>query len=120
MNHKLRGVKATRTPNLSLDERLAKQLELAAQRHQMVDMLEQPEAPVRTVWRYLQKRRDHLDYAETRARQLPIGSGEIESDPSLTSIQPGLSPQLSVGFSYTISPRFAAVNLDVTDLFSAI
>ncbi len=37
------------------------------------------EAPVRTAHRYLQERREHLDYAGARQRKLPIGSGEIES-----------------------------------------
>jgi hypothetical protein len=32
-----------------------------------------------TAHRYLQERRDHLDYAGARKHQLPIGSGEIES-----------------------------------------
>lgn len=38
----------------------------------------QAEAPVRAAWRYLSERRAHLDYAGARARELPIGSGEIE------------------------------------------
>jgi len=37
------------------------------------------EAPVRVAYGYLQERRHHLDYAKTRQRGLPIGSGEIES-----------------------------------------
>lgn len=37
------------------------------------------EAPVRVAYGYLQERRNHLDYAGTRRRGLPIGSGEIES-----------------------------------------
>ena len=40
---------------------------------------EQDPAPVRSVHQYLQKRKDHLDYAGARAEGLPIGSGEIES-----------------------------------------
>jgi len=35
--------------------------------------------PVRAAYQYLQARRTQLDYAAARARQLPIGSGEIES-----------------------------------------
>ena len=38
----------------------------------------QAEAPVRAAWRYLTERRMHLDYEGARARQLPIGSGEVE------------------------------------------
>jgi hypothetical protein len=38
-----------------------------------------PESPVRTAYQYLSQRRSHLDYAGARLRQLPIGSGEIES-----------------------------------------
>lgn len=37
------------------------------------------EAPVRVAYGYLRERRQHLDYARTRRRGLPIGSGEIES-----------------------------------------
>ncbi len=37
------------------------------------------ETPVRNAHRYLDQRRDHLDYQGARNRQLPIGSGEIES-----------------------------------------
>jgi hypothetical protein len=36
-------------------------------------------APVRAAHRYLEQRREHLDYAGARARGLNIGSGEIES-----------------------------------------
>jgi len=35
--------------------------------------------PVYTAYEYLDKRRQHLDYAGARRRELPIGSGEIES-----------------------------------------
>jgi hypothetical protein len=38
-----------------------------------------PEAPVRAAHRYLEQRREHLDYAGARDRGLNIGSGEIES-----------------------------------------
>lgn len=37
------------------------------------------EAPVRSAYGYLQERVDQLDYAGARAKDLPIGSGEIES-----------------------------------------
>jgi Uncharacterised protein family (UPF0236) len=37
------------------------------------------EAPVRAAHRYLTERHDCLDYAGARTRNLPIGSGEIES-----------------------------------------
>jgi hypothetical protein len=40
---------------------------------------EQEKAPVRGVYQYIDKRRDHLDYAGARAAGLPIGSGETES-----------------------------------------
>lgn len=39
----------------------------------------QEEAPVRAAHRYLQGRREQLDYAGARAAGRPIGSGEIES-----------------------------------------
>ena len=39
----------------------------------------QAEAPVRAARRYLQGRREQLDYAGARAAGLPIGSGESES-----------------------------------------
>ncbi len=37
------------------------------------------ETPVADARRYLDQRRDHLDYQRARGRKLPIGSGEIES-----------------------------------------
>lgn len=37
------------------------------------------DAPVRLAYRYLHERQNHLDYAGARQRELPIGSGEIES-----------------------------------------
>lgn len=37
------------------------------------------ETPVRDAHRYLDQRKSHLDYQSARQRQLPIGSGEIES-----------------------------------------
>jgi hypothetical protein len=37
------------------------------------------EAPVRDAYRYLDQRRQHLDYEGARKAGLPIGSGEIES-----------------------------------------
>ncbi len=44
-----------------------------------VEPAKNAETPVRTAHRYLQERREHLDYAGARQRKLPIGSGEIES-----------------------------------------
>jgi hypothetical protein len=38
-----------------------------------------PTAAAQSAHRYLVERRDHLDYASARKRELPIGSGEIES-----------------------------------------
>lgn len=38
-----------------------------------------PEKPVRTAYRYLHDRREHLHYAAARKAGLPIGSGEVES-----------------------------------------
>jgi len=46
---------------------------------QYVEPAEVKEAPVRTAYNYLSERRDYLDYAGARAKDLPIGSGEIES-----------------------------------------
>jgi hypothetical protein len=37
------------------------------------------DAPVRGCWRYLTNRKAHLDYKGARAKDLPIGSGEVES-----------------------------------------
>ncbi|MGZ8899538.1 MAG: UPF0236 family transposase-like protein [Limisphaerales bacterium] len=39
----------------------------------------QSEAPVRAAYEYINQRRAHLDYAAARKKNLPIGSGEIES-----------------------------------------
>jgi len=41
----------------------------------------QPEqsAPVRAAHQYIEKRKEHMDYAGAKAEGLPIGSGEIES-----------------------------------------
>ena len=41
--------------------------------------LQSKEAPVRAAWRYLRERTGHLDFQRARRRNLPIGSGEIES-----------------------------------------
>jgi hypothetical protein len=40
---------------------------------------EQKETPVRSAYQYINKRREHLDYAGALAAGLPIGSGEVES-----------------------------------------
>lgn len=37
-----------------------------------------PEKPVRSAYRYLKDRREHLHYDEARKADLPIGSGEVE------------------------------------------
>lgn len=37
------------------------------------------EAPVRRCWRYLRNREEHLDYRGALEKELPIGSGEVES-----------------------------------------
>lgn len=37
------------------------------------------ETPVRSAHNYISQRREHLDYAGARSKNLPIGSGEIES-----------------------------------------
>jgi hypothetical protein len=39
----------------------------------------QEEAPVRSAYRYLLERSQHLDFEGARKRKLPIGSGEVES-----------------------------------------
>ena len=39
----------------------------------------QREAPVRAAYEYIDQRRGHLDYTAARKKNLPIGSGEIES-----------------------------------------
>lgn len=43
------------------------------------DMLEDDKAPVRKCYRYLDNRKDQLDYKTAIDNNLPIGSGEIES-----------------------------------------
>lgn len=50
---------------------LAPKVELAAVRDE--------EAPIRACFRYLDKRRDQLDYRSAIEAGLPIGSGEIAS-----------------------------------------
>lgn len=44
-----------------------------------VEPASQEEAPVRSAYKYLNERREHLDYAGAQAAGLPIGSGEVES-----------------------------------------
>lgn len=41
--------------------------------------VEDYDAPVRRCYRYLDNRRDQLDYADAIKNGLPIGSGEVES-----------------------------------------
>ena len=45
--------------------------------HQEIEGIQ--ETPVRTAYRYLTDRADHLDYRTARQNDLPIGSGEVES-----------------------------------------
>jgi hypothetical protein len=59
-----------------LNEQLKKVLR-SMENHQ--EPLELPERPVAEAYRYLHERREHLHYAQARHRNLPIGSGEIES-----------------------------------------
>jgi len=47
--------------------------------HREADSVEEVNAPVRRCERYIKARLDYLDYAGAIARDLPIGSGEIES-----------------------------------------
>jgi hypothetical protein len=47
--------------------------------YQEPDSIKDCDAPVRRCYRYLDNRRDQLDYASAIAKGLPIGSGEIES-----------------------------------------
>lgn len=49
------------------------------ERHLEPPQQPEPSAPVRAAYRYLDNRRDALDYADALARELPIGSGMIES-----------------------------------------
>jgi hypothetical protein len=49
------------------------------QRHLEPLAVEDSEAPVRQCYRYLSQRREQLDYQSALERELPIGSGEIES-----------------------------------------
>lgn len=47
--------------------------------HIEADEVADSEAPVRSCYRYLSRRKDQLDYPDALANGLPIGSGEIES-----------------------------------------
>lgn len=47
--------------------------------HLEIDSIADEEAPVRKCWRYLTNRRAHLDYQGALEKELPIGSGEVES-----------------------------------------
>jgi hypothetical protein len=51
----------------------------ALEPHLEAEDVQEADAPVRRCHRYLTKRRHQLDYQSTLARELPIGSGEIES-----------------------------------------
>jgi hypothetical protein len=67
-------VQKTRLKSQPADETLS-----ALQPHLEATEVHDADAPVRRCHRYLTKRRDQLDYQSTLARELPIGSGEIES-----------------------------------------
>jgi hypothetical protein len=58
--------------------RLANVLQTLA-RHFEAPEVDDKQAPVRLCHRYLSERRNQLDYREALAKDLPIGSGEIES-----------------------------------------
>lgn len=47
--------------------------------HREPEEISDDKAPVRAAWRYLSNRRDSLDYAGALEKDLPIGSGLIES-----------------------------------------
>lgn len=64
--------------NRLLNNRADKVLE-ALQGHLEAECVSEEEAPVRQAYRYVKNRLDQLDYLGTRAEQLPIGSGLIES-----------------------------------------
>ena len=59
-----------------LENQVAKVLRALQPHQEAADATEQP---VRAAYQYLDQRREQLDYAGARTRQLPIGSGEIES-----------------------------------------
>lgn len=57
----------------------AGELLLILHRHLEGEEVKDSDAPVRQCHRYLSQRREQLHYQEALARELPIGSGEIES-----------------------------------------
>jgi len=57
----------------------AGELLLILQKHLEGGEVEEKDAPVRQCHRYLSQRREQLHYQEALVRELPIGSGEIES-----------------------------------------
>jgi hypothetical protein len=67
-------VQKTRLKNQQAEETLS-----ALQPHLEAGDVHDADAPVRCCHRYLTKRRHQLDYQSALARDLPIGSGEIES-----------------------------------------
>lgn len=68
-----------RTQKEDLKSRRADALIQTLQAHLEADAVQDAEAPVRRCHRYLRQRRQQLDYQGAIARDLPIGSGEIES-----------------------------------------
>lgn len=62
-----------------LKTRQAGELLLILRRHLEAEEVNDSDAPVRQCHRYLSQRREQLHYQEALARELPIGSGEIES-----------------------------------------
>lgn len=59
-----------------LNNQLGKVLRSLFEHQESADTVE---TPVRDAYRYLQDRREHLDYKNSAAEKYPIGSGEIES-----------------------------------------
>jgi hypothetical protein len=62
-----------------LKTRRAGEILLILRRHLEAEEVNDSDAPVRQCHRYLSQRREQLHYQEALARELPIGSGEIES-----------------------------------------
>lgn len=67
------------TQKRALKSRCAEDVIQGLQAYLEPEAVPDAEAPVRRCHRYLRKRRQQLDYPRAIARELPIGSGEIES-----------------------------------------